>query len=147
MDIRIHSDDEKTKDHLLKDGCKKSMTIMTKAVDSSRTHLRFQTAQRWKMGCRLAAEIYGSPFISPAYTLPQVDVLYPTSPLFLVYVPRIFQGLLVPILDYANNDTQKYGLYTPYNLSWAPHHLGKWPSALKQKHIISNCNMVMVMER
>ena len=64
--------------------------------------------------------------------LPQVDVLFPSTPLFTYNYPLGVTLMLKPILDYANNDTKKYGLYTPYNLSWAPHHLGKWPSALKQ---------------
>ena len=68
------------------------------------------------------------------HLMTQVDVLFPSSPFFLWTDPTIagLQQLLKPILEYSNNDTKKYGLYIPYNLSWAPHHLGKWPSALKQ---------------
>ena len=63
----------------------------------------------------------------------QVDVLFPSSLIFLWTDPDSLQYMLKPILEYSNNDTKKYGLYIPYNLSWAPHTLGKWPSALKQK--------------
>ena len=61
----------------------------------------------------------------------QVDVVYPASPLFLWYYNSTFSPIkltLLPILNYANNNTAIYGLDVPYNLSWAPHHLGKWPS-------------------
>ena len=64
----------------------------------------------------------------------QVDVIYPASPLFLWNYNASFSPiklLLLPILNYANNETAEYGLYMPYNLSWAPHHLGRWPS----KHV------------
>lgn len=56
-----------------------------------------------------------------------VDVIFPSSPLLYYSALPLMKPLLLPILDYANNETAKYGLYTPYNLSWAPHHLGHWP--------------------
>ncbi|CAI8008073.1 Glutaminase A [Geodia barretti] len=59
-----------------------------------------------------------------------VDVVYPASPLFLWNYNHSFSPIkliLLPILNYANNETAKYGLNVPYNLSWAPHHLGTWP--------------------
>ena len=59
----------------------------------------------------------------------QVDVLFPASPYFLWTASNILELLLKPVLEYSINDTEKYGLYIPYNLNWAPHHLGKWPSA------------------
>ena len=31
---------------------------------------------------------------------------------------------LLPLLEYAQNQTAVYGEYIPYNLQWAPHHLG-----------------------
>ena len=60
----------------------------------------------------------------------QVDVVYPASPLFLWNYNGSFSPIkliLLPILNYANNQTAKYGLNVTYNLSWAPHHLGRWP--------------------
>jgi hypothetical protein len=59
-----------------------------------------------------------------------VDVVYPASPLFLWNYNGSFSPIkliLLPILNYANNQTAKYGLNVTYNLSWAPHHLGRWP--------------------
>jgi hypothetical protein len=56
-----------------------------------------------------------------------VDVLYPGSPLLVYGFTDLLRRLLVPILAYANNETKAYGEYIPYNLAWAPHHLGHWP--------------------
>ena len=57
----------------------------------------------------------------------QVDVVFPASPLFLWWDYRSIQLLLKPILEYAINNTDQYGLEVPYDLPWAPHHLGHWP--------------------
>ena len=57
-----------------------------------------------------------------------VDVIYPASPLILFKNLDLFVMILHPILSYANNETQKYGNFIPYNLPWAPHHLGVWPT-------------------
>ncbi|XP_065887974.1 uncharacterized protein [Dysidea avara] len=59
-----------------------------------------------------------------------VDVIYPSSPLFLfdIGVSGLW-SILEPILVYANNGSGQYGISIPYNLQWAPHHLGHWPVA------------------
>jgi hypothetical protein len=51
-----------------------------------------------------------------------VDVIYPASPFFIAYAPDILRKMLIPVLDYGLNRTS-----IPYNLPWAPHHLGFWP--------------------
>ncbi|CAF0863283.1 unnamed protein product [Didymodactylos carnosus] len=51
-----------------------------------------------------------------------VDVIFPASPFYLYLAPEAVRLLLLPILDYSNNQT-----YIRYNLDWTPHHLGKWP--------------------
>ena len=56
-----------------------------------------------------------------------VDVIYPASPFFLWQAPQALFLTLKPVMEYAMNNTAKYGLNVPYNLSWAPHHLGHWP--------------------
>lgn len=56
-----------------------------------------------------------------------VDVIYPALPLFKYLYPSYFRLMLVPLLVYGNNGTKPYGVNVPYNLSWAPHHLGQWP--------------------
>ena len=56
-----------------------------------------------------------------------VDVIYPASPLILNENPELFSLILAPLLSYANNETSQYGVSVPYNLPWAPHHLGVWP--------------------
>ena len=67
----------------------------------------------------------------------QVDVIYPSSPLFLWSSTAEFSPMkliVLPILNYANNKTAMYGLNILYNLPWAPHHLGHWPS--EEVHLI-----------
>lgn len=56
-----------------------------------------------------------------------VDVVYPSFPMFQYLYPEYFRRTLVPLLVYGNNETKPYGQWIPYNLSWAPHHLGHWP--------------------
>eukprot|EP01059_Diplonema_ambulator_P010788 TRINITY_DN2081_c0_g4_i1.p1 TRINITY_DN2081_c0_g4~~TRINITY_DN2081_c0_g4_i1.p1 ORF type:complete len:687 (+),score=230.93 TRINITY_DN2081_c0_g4_i1:54-2114(+) len=56
-----------------------------------------------------------------------VDVIYPAAPMIFYYSPEMFRKLLLPIMVYANNGTAAYGDNVPYNLAWAPHHLGHWP--------------------
>ena len=56
-----------------------------------------------------------------------VDVLFPASPLFVLSFPESLRLCVLPLLAYANNETGTYGMKVPYNLAWAPHHLGHWP--------------------
>jgi hypothetical protein len=51
-----------------------------------------------------------------------VDVIFPASPLFFYTNPLLMELTMIPLLAYANNETN-----IPYNLSWAPHHLGTYP--------------------
>jgi len=60
--------------------------------------------------------------ISSDGDLSTVDVIYPASPFYLHYSPELLRLLLVPLLAYANNETS-----VPYDLPWAPHHLGVYP--------------------
>eukprot|EP01064_Diplonema_japonicum_P038215 TRINITY_DN9178_c0_g2_i1.p1 TRINITY_DN9178_c0_g2~~TRINITY_DN9178_c0_g2_i1.p1 ORF type:complete len:686 (+),score=197.17 TRINITY_DN9178_c0_g2_i1:48-2105(+) len=56
-----------------------------------------------------------------------VDVIFPASPMIFYYNSELFKKILIPIFTYANNGTAIYGKNVPYNLAWAPHHLGHWP--------------------
>lgn len=56
-----------------------------------------------------------------------VDVLYPSLPMFQYLYPEYFRKMMEPLLAYGNNETKAYGMDMPYNLPWAPHHLGHWP--------------------
>lgn len=47
-----------------------------------------------------------------------VDVIFPSSPFFLWLHPEMLRDVLIPVLAYANNETN-----IDYNLAWAPHHL------------------------
>ena len=51
-----------------------------------------------------------------------VDVIFPASPFYLFLGPEQLRLMLLPLLSYANNETE-----VDYNLAWAPHHLGVWP--------------------
>eukprot|EP01112_Ceratiomyxa_fruticulosa_P018545 TRINITY_DN5948_c0_g1_i1.p1 TRINITY_DN5948_c0_g1~~TRINITY_DN5948_c0_g1_i1.p1 ORF type:complete len:601 (+),score=99.37 TRINITY_DN5948_c0_g1_i1:386-2188(+) len=67
--------------------------------------------------------------ISSAGDISTMDVIFPASPFFLYYNPYLLQSLLVPLLEYANNETN-----IKYDLAWAPHALGKWPVCNIEPH-------------
>jgi hypothetical protein len=56
--------------------------------------------------------------ISSGGAISTVDVVFPSSPFFLWLRPETLRDILIPILAYANNETNIH-----YNLAWAPHHL------------------------
>jgi hypothetical protein len=56
--------------------------------------------------------------VSSGGAISTVDVIFPSSPFFLWLHPEILRDVLIPVLAYANNETD-----IDYNLSWAPHHL------------------------
>jgi hypothetical protein len=56
--------------------------------------------------------------ISSGGDISTVDVIFPSSPFFLWLHPEMLRDVLIPILAYANNETNIH-----YNLTWAPHHL------------------------
>jgi hypothetical protein len=60
--------------------------------------------------------------ISAGSDLSTVDVIFPAAPLYLLENPLLLWRLLIPLIEYGNNET-----YIAYNLSWAPHHLGWYP--------------------
>lgn len=51
-----------------------------------------------------------------------VDVIYPTSPLFLLFNPELLKGMLIPILDYSKSIL--------WRMDFAPHDLGMYPDAI-----------------
>ncbi len=56
--------------------------------------------------------------VSSAGDISTVDVIFPSSPFFLLLHPELLRDVLIPILAYGNNATN-----IKYNLAWAPHHL------------------------
>ena len=78
------------------------------------------TVSEWRMGMGLVDDFN-------SHAVLQVDVVFPASPFFLWWDYNSIQLLLKPILEYAINNTDQYGLSIPYDLPWAPHHLGHWP--------------------
>merc|ERR1719261_507590 len=45
----------------------------------------------------------------------------------MLEAPEYFRKIVLPLFAYGNNETAAYGSPIPYNLAWAPHHLGHWP--------------------
>jgi len=80
-----------------------------------------------------------------------VDVIYPALPMFQYLYPEYFRKILLPLLVYANNQTSVYGVNMPYNLPWAPHHLGHWPicdlspSRQEQMPVEESGNLLIIM--
>lgn len=72
----------------------------------------------------LAQPWYFMKEISSDGDLSTVDVIFPASPLFLLENADLLKLLLLPVLAYANNETNM-----PYTDIWAPHHLGFYPVA------------------
>jgi len=56
--------------------------------------------------------------------LQTMDVIYPTSPLYMYVNPELLKLALAPVLTYANNETN-----TTYNDPFSPHQLGTYPIA------------------
>ncbi len=61
-----------------------------------------------------------------------VDVTYPSIPLFLLYRPELVCGMLDPIFAFAKTPDWKY--------DFAPHDLGRYPLANKQRYGMSKPN-------
>jgi Domain of unknown function (DUF4965)/Domain of unknown function (DUF1793)/Domain of unknown function (DUF5127)/Domain of unknown function (DUF4964) len=56
-----------------------------------------------------------------------VDVLYPSSPLFLFFNPKLLQAQLLPVLEYA-------AMLDHWHFGFAPHDLGQYPLANGQEY-------------
>lgn len=69
------------------------------------------------------AEVYLKE-ISSNGDMQTVDVVYPASPAFIYTNPRILELLLLPMLRYANNETD-----VPYTEPFSPHEIGVYPVA------------------
>jgi hypothetical protein len=56
-----------------------------------------------------------------------VDVLYPSSPIFLFFNPRLLEAQILPVLEYAANANH-------WHFPFAPHDLGQYPLANGQDY-------------
>jgi hypothetical protein len=75
---------------------------------------------------KLVADVDGTPLFFPKENfsngcIATVDVFYPSAPMFLLLNPKLLEGQLKPILDYASLPRWRW--------PFAPHDLGRYPLA------------------
>ena len=80
---------------------------------------------------KLVADWNGTPYLFAKENfsngdIATVDVLYPSSPFFLFFNPRLLEAQMVPVMDYATSMRWRF--------PFAPHDLGRYPLADGQEY-------------
>lgn len=75
---------------------------------------------------KLVVDADGQPMLFPKENfsngcISTVDVIYPSSPFFLLFNPRLLEALLRPVMEYVETGR--------WHFSFAPHDLGTYPKA------------------
>ena len=75
---------------------------------------------------KLVVDADGSPMLFPKENfsngcISTVDVIYPSSPFFLLFKPRLLEALLRPVMEYVQTGR--------WHFPFAPHDLGTYPKA------------------
>ena len=117
---------------LLDEFDKNHLANLTAAADSKYATVASLIFRQAFGGCKLvwnqntSTPWYFMKEISSDGNLHTADVIFPASPIFLYTNPYLLELMMVPLLAYANNETN-----VQYNLPWAPHDLGEWPIAFR----------------
>ena len=84
--------------------------------------------------------------MSTAGFINTMDSVYQAAPFYLTLAPETLRLILLPVLVYANNETN-----SQYDLPCGPHHLGLWPvcdivsSEQEQMPIEESANMLIML--
>ncbi|KAL0478299.1 hypothetical protein AKO1_008531 [Acrasis kona] len=113
---RLKTFDEKLVADLTRVGGDKYATISSLAYRQALGALKLVWNEKFNMPWYFLKEISSN---GDAQT---VDVIYPAAPILLYLQPKLLFLQLLPIMNYASNET-----ISKYTYDFAPHHLGTYP--------------------
>jgi len=103
--------------------------LMADLREAGGEHFARMAALAWRQSIaahKLAADVDGTPLFFPKENfsngcIDTVDVFYPSSPLYALLNPKLLEGSVVPVLEYAS--------LPRWQFPFAPHDLGRYPHA------------------